>query len=243
MGNMPAGCRLDKTMMTVFRDNSHLAFGLAASILALSLTAAPSRPCPKRPWWEVHFIVTVRGEYSVKEHRSEVDGEYICSASWRGTMERDGSDFLLICLGSEIRDWEIHEKGEAAGQTNKLTEKDNGTNPRLDLYYVLSDGQTLRFIFKIAGPPIPLCRSPEKHVLVLPCSSEDAAEETDYNDSIVKGDNLIRIPESELDKAKVEKTFTWEWKRHQWALRDGGAIALANRHRAEVVVSLTRHSL
>jgi len=235
-------------MATDMRIGSLGRAGAAYAVLALSLViprlvSAPRDCPPKPPWWEVHFIVTVRGDYSVKGRHAGAAGEYTCTAAWSGTMERDDEDFLLSCLESDIRGWEILEKGEAAGRTDRLTEKDAGTRPRFDLYYVLHEASRLRFVFRIAGPPVPLCDSPEKDLLVLPCSSEEAAEPSDYNGSVVSGDNHIGIEESDLEKAKVERKFSWEWKRRQWALRDGGAVAFANRHRAEVTVSLIRHGL
>jgi hypothetical protein len=210
----------------------------AAPLLALWTAAATLHPAPEASWWELRFLMTVRGEYTFTERGAQVTGRYACTARWQGTMERDGPDFLLSCLRSEIERWDIEEGPAAPSAPGDLAGKAGPAKPRLGLYYVLSEGDAVRFAFEIDGVAVPLGPSAEKHILVLPCAGERVSRENGYDGSIVRGDNRILIPRTDLDRGTVERTFSWEWKRRRLTSRDGGTICLTNTHHADVLVTL-----
>jgi len=213
---------------------SLVVFGLFAAVPTLGTSGKP-------PWWGVRFTLNVRGTYAVKEPERTFAGDFTYKANWEGTVERDGEDFLLYHAKTDVQDWTIREKDTLPGSSRVLTEKDVSEEPRLRLNYILRQGQDVRFDFEVEGFQVPLGPSPEKFELVLPSSREGAEEGTVYDASISKGTNRIRIAEDGLEKAGLEKSFSWDWKRQQWAVRENGAVQVAGSHKVTVVVTITRH--
>ncbi len=210
-------------------------------VLGLFAAVPPLGPSGKPPWWGVRFALTVRGTYAVKDPERAFTGEFTYKALWEGTMERDGEDFLLYHAKTDVQDWTIREKATLPGSSRVLTEKDVPEEPRLRLNYILRQSQDLRFDFEVEGFQVPLGLSPEKFELVLPSSREDSEEGTVYDASISKGTNRIRIAEDGLGKANLEKSFAWDWRRQQWAVRENGAVQLSGSHKATVVITIARH--
>jgi hypothetical protein len=211
-------------------------------VLGLVLLVSSLGPSLITPWWEVRFALIVRGDYAIKDFEKAFAGEFAYRARWEGTMEQDGADFLLYHVGTDVQGWEIREKASLPDATRILTEQEVSERPRLLLNYILRQGRTLRFDFEVQGIRIPLGPSLEKFDLVLPCSKEPPEEGAVYNASISKGTNEISIGEDGLEKGTLEKSFSWEWKRQQWAVREKGPVRVAAFHKVSVVVTLIRHS-
>ena len=210
-------------------------------VFGLVTAAPPLGPSGKPPWWGVRFALTVRGTYVVKDPERAFAGDFTYKALWEGTVERDGEDFLLYHIKTDVQDWALREKATLPGSSRILTEKDVPEEPRIQLNYILRQEEDLRFDFEVKGFQVPLGPSPEKFELVLPSSREDSEEGAAYAASIAKGTNRIRIAEEGLEKASLEKSFAWDWKRQQWAVRGNGAVQVSGSHKVTVVITIARH--
>ena len=209
-----------------------LGFCLAVSVLTSS---------PRPTWWEVRLVVNIRGEYTVKVGGATFSGEYAYGALWEGTMEKDGQDFLLYHIRTEPQKWEVREKATQANAVRTLTEKDITAKPALQMKYILREGGELVFDFDVTGIPIPLAPAAEKFDLVLPCSRGHTDQGAVYSLFLARGDNRVAVPDDRLERRSDERSFSWEWKRQQWALRDDATLFVSNRHKAEALVTLKSH--
>jgi hypothetical protein len=210
---------------------------------ALGFLLAASGPGTSGPptWWEVRLHLTAKGDYTVKEPETTYSGEFLYRAQWQGTMERDGADFLLYYTTTEPQTWELREKASPPGATRVMTEREAAEKPRLRVNYVLRRGDDILFDFEVVGFPIPLNASADKFDLVFPRSREHAAAEDTYGQFVVKGKNVVSVDERELEKRPLERSFSWEWKRQQWILREKEVVLVAGSHKASVTVTLVPH--
>jgi hypothetical protein len=210
---------------------------------AFGLLFAASDPGTSGPpsWWEIRLHLTAKGQYTVKELETTYSGEFLYRAQWQGTMERDGADFLLYYTTMEPQAWELREKASPPGAARVMTEKETREKPRLRVNYVLRKGADILFDFEVAGFPIPLNPSADKFDLVFPRSRERAAAEDTYGRFVVKGKNLVSVDEQDLGKRPLERSFSWEWKRQEWILREKEVILVAGSHKASVTVTLIPH--
>jgi hypothetical protein len=213
----------------------------ALPFLWLFTTAGAPRLLPRPPWWEIQLALSVRGEYTVRDLGTTFTGEFEFRAQWEGTMEQDGVDFLLYHTKTDVLHWEIREKAARPKPTLILTEKETAEKPQLRVNYIMRQDRELHFNFEVEGIRIPLDASPEKFDLVLPRSRELSGEGASYCDSISKGSNLIAIGDDALDRGRLERSFSWEWKRQAWTAREKGAVFVAGSHKAGVTVTLIRH--
>jgi len=213
----------------------------ALPFLWLLTTPGAPRLLPRPQWWEIRLALTVRGDYTVRELETTFAGEFEFRALWEGTMERDGVDFLLYHTKTEAPHWEIREKAARPNATRILTEKETAEKPRLRVNYIMRQDRELRFDFEVEGIRIPLDSSAEKFDLVLPRSKESSGEGAGYCDSISKGSNLIAIGDDALARDRLERSFSWEWKRQGWTAQEKGAVFVAGSHKAGVTVTLIRH--
>jgi hypothetical protein len=204
-------------------------------------TAGAPRLLPRPPWWEIRLALSVRGDYTVKCLETTCAGEFELRAQWEGAMEQDGVDFLLYHTRTDVPHWEVREKAARPNATRILTEKETVERPRLRVNYIMRQDRELRFDFEVEGIRIPLDSFPEKFDLVLPRSKELSGEGAGYCDSISKGNNLITIGDDALDRGRLERSFSWEWKRQGWTAREKGAVFVAGSHKAGVTVTLIRH--
>jgi hypothetical protein len=210
--------------------------------LGLVLLVSGLRPAPSAPWWEVQLGVAVRGEYTVKEPGAASAGEFTYRARWHGTLEKDGDDFILYHVRTDVQGWEIREKVALPDGTRVLTEKEAAEMPRLSLHYILRQGPDLKFDFEVQGIKVPLGPLPERFDLVLPRSKEHEEEGSVYGVFVSKGSNAVTLGEDALEKPDLEKSFSWEWRRTQWTVGENGAVQVAGSHKVTVVVTFVRHS-
>ncbi len=212
-------------------------------LVRILFSSAGIRPMNGQVWWDVTLSMTVRGNYLVKDSKTEFNGEFRYGARWDGTMERDEKDFLLYHIETRDIAWEIQEHSQPPESTHPLTQKEVRNRPLLKLDYILKKGSNLEFAFYIEGISIPLAADREQFELYLPCSCEYVRDRARliYNDFITRGSNRVSIPEEEIDQSPLKKSFAWEWSRRGWIIQETGAVLVSSRHKAEVVVSLIPH--
>lgn len=218
---------------------------LAGVLLILGLTGPLSflRPSPRPAWWEIRLNTTVKGGYTLKGGSSPISGEYTCRARWEGSLERDGEDFLLYHLKTEILEWRLAERTSRPGGESVLGEKDTDVRPLLRLNYVLKDGPDVQLDFDLMGVPIPLHPFPVKLALEFPSSEVERYlfPGSNYGDFVCQGSNRVVIPGSDLLRSAAKRTFSWEWRRDRRIAAGPGTCLVTERHVAEAVVSLITH--
>jgi hypothetical protein len=210
-------------------------------VLGCLIAATGLRTSARPSWWEVRFHLTARGDYTVKDSETTYSGEFLYRAQWEGTMERDGADFRLYYTAMEPQAWEVREKASLPSATQVMTDKEAAEKPRLRLNYVLRHGPDILFDFDVGGVRIPLNSSSDKFELVLPRSREHAREKDTYSEFISKGKNRVSVDEQDLGKRPLERSFSWEWKRQQWILREKGVVLVAGSHKASVTITIIPH--
>jgi hypothetical protein len=210
-------------------------------VLGCLIAVSGLRTGVRPAWWEVRFQLTARGDYTVKDSGTTYSGEFLYRAQWDGTMERDGADFLLYYAATEPQAWEVREKASLQSATRIMTDKESAEKPGLRLNYVLRQGADILFDFDVGGVRIPLNSSPDKFDLVLPRSREHAGEEDMYNEFVSKGKNRVFVDEKDLGERPLEKSFSWEWKRQQWILKEKGVVLVAGAHKASVTITIIPH--
>jgi len=226
-----------------FSRLSGAAVAVAGVLAGFLLASGPRLSQEPRIWWDVSLTLTVKGDYTVKDAGSSFKGDFSYAASWAGTMERDGEDYLLYHLETSTLGWEARETGQPAKGSPVLTEKEAGVRPLLKLNYILRQGKNLEFDFVVESIPIPLAPSAGKYQLFLPCSREHVRDRSHllYNEFVSGGSNGVAIPEDALAERLLEKTYSWQWKRQGWVLQEEEPVFVSSRHRAEVTVCLVPH--
>jgi hypothetical protein len=194
-------------------------------------------------WWEIEMLVTTSGEYRQEEKQIACSGRYSFSILWKGSMERDDSDYLLYCLSSDLLDWEAQEKAISPGRATILTVKDFEEKPCLNLNYILKKEENLHINFEVQGFMVPRSASLDKFYLPLPVSKESSQENSpiDYDTYIVKGSNQVMIGEKDIYLGRAEKKFSWTWKHQQWLLKSNLPVFDSSSHEVKVKVTITPH--
>lgn len=218
---------------------------LAGAALFLGLPGAlPLSPrSPGPAWWEIRLSVTVKGAYTVKGGGAPVSGEFTCRARWEGTLERDGNDFFLYHLRSEVPEWSLVEKASPPKGESLLVASDSSERPLLRLNYILREGRDLRLDYEFREVSIPLHASPAKGSLEFPRSSGPGplSPGSSYGDFVSRGTSRVVIPESDLERRVSERTFSWDWQREKRVAKDSGTFLITQRHVVEAVVTLVAH--
>lgn len=226
----------------------HLPGALATALLLSGLVwgqrAAPAIAGQDRPagpaWWEVCLTVEARGEYTIKSGRAPIAGEYVCRARWKGRLEPDGEDFILVHLETDILEWRLRETAGPAGRGSVL-EAPAAAKPAFRMNYVLKDGREVEFFFELGDVSIPLHASPLSVALDLPRSSGRKAGRPGhgYGDFVCRGSSRVAIPGSDLLDRAPERLFSWDWRREKRIDRGGRIYLVAQGHTVEAVVALT----
>jgi len=219
-------------------------FYAALIVLSLGLCAGlPVAPASAPIWWELALTLKTEGSYRVEEPGASFSGTFRLAAAWRGRLEQDEQDYLLIRFQNDLTGWEILETPDDPEAYQTLTQEDTGAEPVLSVKYLLKKGDFLYLDFIAEGVFIPLNPFGETFPLPLPASEEDAQGQqgNEYNAHLVEGSNCVAIPEKEIFLGPVEKTFSWSWKRQEWTLRQDRAIFTAAGHRASITVNVIPH--
>jgi hypothetical protein len=218
---------------------------LAGLALVLGLPAAlpSSRSSPDPAWWEIRLSMTVKGEYSIQGGEAPLHGEFTCRARWEGSIEKDGSDFLLYRLKTEALEWSLVEKAAVPKGESLLVALETAEKPFLRLNYVLLEGSDLRFDYEFNEVSIPLHDSLMKFDLEFPRTTRPgvASLGSGYGDFVRRGSNRVIIPDSDLERGVAERKFSWNWRREKQVAKDAKTFVVTQRHTAEAIVSLRAH--
>jgi hypothetical protein len=220
------------------------ATGVVAAVFSCALLAPAFRFSPKAGlWWNVSLGLEVCGDYAFKGSGVSRAGDFSYEAVWTGTMEGDGTDFILYHVETRTLAWKIREGPDPAKGSPILTEKETAARPVLKLNYILRKGNRLDVDFVVEPIPIPLVQSAEKFPLFLPCSGEHVRDRSDlfYNDFVSGGSNFVRIPLEALSASTFEKRFRWDWGSRGGVLGEDESAFISNRHSVEVTVCLVSH--
>jgi len=218
---------------------------IPAAILAGQTGGPAPRPFPRpgRPWWDVSLTVSVKGAYTVRTPGSPVTGTYAYRARWKGRLELDSADdLLLVHLGTEVLEWRLRETREAEGPESALGPAD-GPAPSLRVDYLIKDGAEIEFVFRLGGIPVPLDDPDLAVELDLPRSSSRQAGPPGhgYADDVKSGSCRVAIPQDDLRVQAPERRFAWEWSREREAGAAARLVRIAHRHSAEAIVSVIIH--
>jgi len=206
-----------------------------------SVSPGARRPAPA--WWDLVLRLKTEGDYRVEEPGTLFSGTFRLAVRWAGRLEPDEDDYLLVRFENKLTGWEIRETPPAAGSFRIMSQKDIAARPAFNLQYVLKKGGSLYLEFFIEGFPVPLNLFAENFPLHLPCSEEIGLKPggIGYNLSLVEGSNRIAIPEDEIFRGPVKKSFSWTWKRQEWVSRQNRSIFTAGSHKVSLTVTLTPH--
>ena len=229
-----------KPMAALPATASRISTALAVLWLFVSLGAAGARG---PAWWNIEVLLTVEGKYSLRQGESASTAEFAFTNRWRGSMERDDSDYLLYHTNSEILRWTLREKSLAGESLSLLTEGDASGKPAFRMNFILSQGQDLVFDFAVEGFPVPFGPSPEKFDLALPATQGSTGRSPDshYDDFVVQGSNSVHIKEAEIYRRPVERHFSWTWKHEKWLMGQAENIFISNIHKAAVKIIVAPH--
>jgi len=212
----------------------------AVSIVAGFLAAAP-RPSPDPTSWDIRLTVSARGEYGLEGGPVRVDGRYAFILAWRGVLQVDDEDYLLVHGETKIVDWSAEEKASAPDRMTVLSSTDFPDRPELKVNYVLKMEDGLHVDFIVRGFDVPLTVPEESFYLHLPASAENGENPggLKYNLSVSSGSNAVVLEEPATSTGPVGKTFRWTWKRRNWVQRQDRTVLETSAHAAEVKVSIT----
>jgi hypothetical protein len=225
-------------------DRSGKAFRYILPVEPARMVGIPAeRPPAGRPWWDISLIVSVKGAYTVRTPGSPVTGNYSYRARWKGRLELDSADdLLLVHLGTEVLEWSLRETRDAEMPEGAL-EPPPGPKPALRVDYLIKDGREIEFVFRLGEISVPLDDPDLAFSLDLPRSSSRQAGPPGhgYGDFVQSGSCRVAIPQEDLTVQAPERRFAWEWSREREAGSAGHPVRIAHRHNAEAVVSVIIH--
>ncbi|MFQ6084633.1 MAG: hypothetical protein ACE5WD_14940, partial [Candidatus Aminicenantia bacterium] len=186
------------------------------------------------------------GHYELKSKSNPFSGEYCFTIHWRGSMEKDDSDYLLYQGEVKVKVWKGKERMFFFGFFSDFEEVDLAQNspPELKVNYILTKKEKIAFDFTISGFQVPQFESEFKKVLQLPCSAQNEFinPHSKYNKSVINGSNQICLNEKEIYTGEtVHKTFNWEWKKSERFFTDNYISTLLNFHKVEVELKIIPH--
>lgn len=200
-------------------------------------------PPPGRPWWDVSLTVSVHGAYVIRAPGPPVSGTYTYRARWKGRLELDSADdLLLVHLGTEVLEWSLRQTRDADAPESVLGPADQPA-PSLRVDYLIKDGAEIEFVFRLGEIPVPLDDPDLAAGLDLPRSSSRQAGPPGhgYADFVKSGSCRIAIPKDDLKIQAPERRFAWEWSREREAGSAARLVRIAHRHSAEAIVSVVIH--
>ncbi|MDD8014132.1 MAG: hypothetical protein PHX45_00455 [Acidobacteriota bacterium] len=220
---------------------SRISTALVLLWLSLSQGAAGARD---PAWWDIEILLTAEGKYSLRQGDAVATADFAFSNRWRGSIERDDSDYLLYHANSELIRWTLREKSLNEEILSLLTESDAAGKPSFRMNYVLSQGNDLVFDFAVEGFPVPVGPAPAKFDLALPRTRGGAEPSADshYDDFIVQGSNAVHVKEAKIYRGAVERKFSWSWKHEKWLMAETENIFISNLHKAVVKIIIVPHN-
>lgn len=215
------------------------AAGLLCAAAAGWAGGSPAESGP-RPAWTVLLRIGSGGDYRSESARSRTDGTYSLEFEWRGTIEKDDEDFLLVHTACVLKSWRIEERNTSGDDLHMLTERDTPVKPELKVNYALNDQGRIRFDFAIAGFDVPLVESPESFLLVFPLSAESGSKTgtVAYNAAVKSGSNDVAVDAARILSGPVEESFAWTWRRQAWVQTSDSLVFQANGHSARVTLAI-----
>lgn len=235
------------------KGSPHPAPERGARVLALVLTAGLAaaaalgggperRPAASPSWWQIKVTVALKGRYEIRgDVGRPVVGEFAGRAVWEGLMIRDGQEVRIYKLWAELPEWSLEEPpGRPTGE-RVFAPDATSTRPALILNYILREGQELVIDYEMGEIPLPQRTAGPPWVLELPRSPRRASLQPSYGDYVQRGSALLALTDADLERASVDKPFSWEWRRERRREQNGRRTELLQLHSVEAVVSLVAH--
>jgi len=194
-----------------------------------------------KPSWNVAITLEVKGRYRIEDKGGPRIGHYAFTVHWKGTIERDDDDYLLLHNEAALDDWKADESPAPATDGRFLDSQDFADRPVFHLNYILGENEEVQLDFAMDGFPIPMNHSNYKFPLTLPASisNAQAGSELGYDRYITEGSNRISLPKAAVESGPVKKTFAWGWKRNRWGLEQDVTVYCSQSHEAALTVSFT----
>lgn len=207
-------------------------------LLAGSVVTASS---PAKPSWNVELTLEVNGRYRIEDKDGPKIGHYAFTVQWKGTIERDDDDYLLLHNEAALEDWKAAESPAPSTAGRFLDSQDFTDRPAFRFNYILRENEEVQVDFAMDGFPIPVNPSNYKFPLALPASvsNTQAGSEPGYDRCITQGSNRVSLPRAAVESGPVEKTFAWRWKRNNWGLEQDTTVYCLQSHEARLTVSFT----
>ncbi|MCP2520425.1 hypothetical protein NLD30_08265 [SCandidatus Aminicenantes bacterium Aminicenantia_JdfR_composite] len=188
------------------------------------------------PTWEISLNIKVNGKYEVKNGTYFVSGEYLLITEWKGSIEKDNSDFLLYYGSHKIIKWEgkefIHSLKNLFKKTIDISKH---PSPKLKVNYLLRKNDLINLDFNFSSIQIPFYKIDKtyiKKMLIMPCSAQNEFlnPKIKYNRNLIKGSNNICFEYCKIQNKKFEKTYSWEWRRVETYYEKNRVFPFLNFH-------------
>ncbi len=193
--------------------------------------------------WELSLLVEVKGSYEIEKRPYPIRGEYILIINWKSSMEKDNGDYLLYKGEEKIIEWKGKETIYNLDNFLSYEKVDlsNYPPPQLNVNYLLKKENIINLDFNFSSFLVPYWELESKRRLIMPCSAQNEFlnPHLKYNRNIIKGSNKICFEEKELyAKKKINKTFTWQWRRTERTFQENELIVFLNFHTVNVKLEI-----
>jgi hypothetical protein len=233
---------LNSTTMTNTRKSRLTAASSLLGVLLLFLAGpASSARSLAKPSWNVELVLEVKGRYRMEDKDGPRIGHYAFSVRWKGKIERDDDDYLLLHNESALEDWKADESPSPKIAGRFLDSPDFAERPVFRFNYILAEDEEVQIDFAMEGFPIPVNPSISKFPLALPASAGTAPDGSvsEYDRFLIQGSNRIRLSRAVVESGPAKGSFAWKWKRNSWGLEQAATIFCSQSHEARVSVSIT----
>ncbi len=217
------------------------AFAAAIAVccaLACAFALAADTPKPSAPYWHIEIAIAFAGDYDVRSDGVDVPGQYAYKGTWTGAVQKDGLDVLIVHTASRRLEWRLTEHPPHAPA---VTERDVPDRPVFHMNYIIRRNEALDIDMDVDGLAVPVAGPDGRVPLVLPCSAENADRRAglDYNATVTKGSNAVRLEPGDLGGKPVVRKFAWTWQAKHRDTGGRGPVVVASSHRVEAIVSVT----